>query len=82
MALFAIVYLVALLRRQSWPVTMGFPLVVLWYGLQRFVWEFLKPYGGLPFDLSVFHIISLLLVVYALLLLRGTRHAAVGAVGN
>lgn len=82
MAGFAVVYLVAIIRRQSWPATLGFPLVVLWYGTQRFGWEFLKPYGAVVGNLSLFHLTSLLLVIYALVLLRDSRDAAAGAAGT
>lgn len=70
MAGFALVYVLALARGRHWPVRIGFPLVVLWYGTQRFAWEFLKPYGAVVGDLSVFHFTSLLLIAYALFILR------------
>ncbi len=75
---FALVYIAALVRGRMWPVTYGFPLVVLLYGSQRFLWEFFKPYGPLIGTLSLFQVISVLLIIYALMLLRGTIHAAPG----
>ena len=68
--------------RQRWPVTLGFPLVVLFYGTQRFIWEFLKPYGSVVGNLSLFHLTSIVLVVYALALLRDNRNATAGASGT
>jgi prolipoprotein diacylglyceryltransferase len=82
MAGFATVYLAALMLRQRWPVTIGFPLVVLFYGAQRFAWEFLKPYGAVVGNLSLFHLTSIILCVYALALLRGDRDAAAGVAGT
>jgi prolipoprotein diacylglyceryltransferase len=48
----------------------GFYLVVGWYGLQRFAWEFFKPYATIvgPFDL--FHLVCLSLVLYAAVMIR------------
>ena len=82
MAGFATVYFAALMQRQRRPVTLGFPLVVLFYATQRFAWEFLKPYGAVLGNLSLFHLTSIVLVVYALALLRDNRNAAAGAAGT
>jgi prolipoprotein diacylglyceryltransferase len=41
-----------------------------YYSLQRFVWEFLKPYQSLIFGLNLFHIICLILMMYALVYLK------------
>jgi len=43
----------------------GFYLFVAFYALQRFAWEFLKPYGTIVGPLNLFHLLSLALVVYA-----------------
>ena len=43
---------------------------ILVYSLQRFVWEFLKPYESVAFGLNVFQFICLGLVVYAVYFLR------------
>jgi phosphatidylglycerol---prolipoprotein diacylglyceryl transferase len=65
MLAFLVFYVVSLTRRSVFVARNGFYLAVLWYGLQRFVWEFFKPYGAIagPFDL--FHFLSLGLVAYA-----------------
>ena len=44
----------------------GFYLFVGVYAVQRFGWEFLKPYGTVIGPLNLFHFLSLALVVYAL----------------
>lgn len=82
MAGFATVCFVALMQRQSWPVTLGFPLVVLFYAGQRFVWEFMKPYGAVVGNLSLFHLTSIVLIVYAFALLRDNKDATAGVAGN
>ena len=66
-------YLASLTRRSIFVAQNGFYLAVLWYGLQRFVWEFLKPYGPVagPFDL--FHFLSLGLVAYAVIMIFTAR---------
>jgi phosphatidylglycerol---prolipoprotein diacylglyceryl transferase len=69
MFLFASAYLIALGMANKWFIRNGFYLVVGYYGLQRFVFEFLKPYGTLgPF--TVFQILSLGLMAYAIIMLR------------
>jgi prolipoprotein diacylglyceryltransferase len=79
---FALVYLAALLRRRSWPLVTGFPLVVLFYGLQRFIWEFMKPYGAAFAGLSLFQLMSLILIAYALLLLKDHANSTGFAAGT
>ena len=51
----------------------GFYLVVGWYGLQRFVWEFLKPYATLIGPFNLFHVVCLGLVLYAAVMIRRNR---------
>ncbi len=64
MALFLAVYLAGLARRAPWAMRRGFYVFVAWYGVQRFVWEFLKPYPRLIFGLDLFQLIALGLVAY------------------
>lgn len=56
-------------RDRFW-LTNGFYLAVGWYGLQRFVWEFFKPYATLLGPFNLFHFVCLGLVLYALLMIR------------
>ena len=53
-----------LVRRQ------GFYLFVGWYGVQRFAWEFLKPYPTLLGPLNVFHLICIALIGYSAWMMR------------
>ncbi len=64
MAGFLAVYLWGLDRRAPWALRGGFYLFCAWYGAQRFVWEFLKPYPRLPGGLDLFQLIGLGLVAY------------------
>lgn len=66
MAAFFAIYLVALGRRRPWAFTKAFYLMCLWYGLQRFAWEFLKPYPKLLGPLNIFQLLCLGLVFYAI----------------
>ena len=65
MAAFAVVYVARVLNRDRAWIDQGFYLAVGFYGLQRFAWEFFKPYGPLVGPLTVFHLLSAALVIYA-----------------
>lgn len=65
MAAFASVYLWRVLRRDRFVIAQGFYLAVGFYGAQRFVWEFLKPYGALIGPFTLFHLLSAAVLVYA-----------------
>jgi hypothetical protein len=63
-ALFLLIYLLALARRAPWAMRRAFYVFVAWYGAQRFAWEFLKPYPKLIGPFNLFHLISAGLVIY------------------
>jgi phosphatidylglycerol---prolipoprotein diacylglyceryl transferase len=65
MALFLAVALVAIIARNQVFLRHGFYLMVGYYALQRFVWEFLKPYETLIGPFNLFHFACVLLVAYA-----------------
>src|SRR6201996_7477664 len=69
MAAFAVFYVAAVLRPDDYVITNGFYLALAFYGLQRFVWEFWKPYGALIGPLSLFHLLSLFVLLYAVFML-------------
>jgi phosphatidylglycerol:prolipoprotein diacylglycerol transferase len=52
----------------------GFYLFVLVYGTQRFAWEFLKPYPTLLGPFNVFHLVTLAMIAYALVMILGPMH--------
>lgn len=75
MALFALAYIVAVLNRNAFTITNGFYLVLAYYGAQRFLWEFLKPYGTLIGPLTLFHLLSLCILLYAVFMLATASKA-------
>jgi hypothetical protein len=66
MAAFLAVYVAGLAVRAPWAMRRGFYALSIWYGAQRFAWEFLKPYPTLVGPFNVFHLLSLGLVIYGL----------------
>ena len=77
MAGFAAAYAVAVLRHRAFVIANGFYLALAFYGLQRFAWEFLKPYAGLLGPLTLFHLLSLGIMVYAAVMLGSAPAAKV-----
>ena len=65
MAAFAAFYVVRIVNRDRLWIDQGFYLAVGCYGLQRFAWEFVKPYGPLLGPFTLFHLLSAALVIYA-----------------
>ena len=64
MAAFLAVYVWGLSRRAPWAMRRGFYALCAWYGAQRFVWEFLKPYPAVVGPFNLFHILCGGLVLY------------------
>ncbi|MCU7814576.1 MAG: prolipoprotein diacylglyceryl transferase [Candidatus Thiodiazotropha sp. (ex Lucinoma kastoroae)] len=53
----------------------GFYWFVLVYAVQRFAWEFIKPYPAVLFDLTLFHWLCMALAAYSLWMLKaGSKH--------
>jgi phosphatidylglycerol---prolipoprotein diacylglyceryl transferase len=79
MLLFLVTFLLAVRRRVPFVLQHGFYLFAGWYGVQRFAWEFLKPYPKLLGPFNLFHFVCVALVLYSLLMIRRTRdlHPAV-----
>ncbi len=67
MAVFLVAFLVLLRRGHPLAVRAGFYLFIGVYAGQRFLWEFLKPYGTVLGPLNLFHLLSLALIAYAIL---------------
>lgn len=76
MGVFLLATLVLLARRQRFFMANGFYLLAIWYGGQRFVWEFLKPYATLVGPFNVFHFCSVALIIYGLWMILFARKAA------
>lgn len=69
MAAFAAVYLWRVLNRDRFWIDQGFYLAVGFYGAQRFMWEFIKPYGALVGPFTLFHLLSAAVLVYAVVMI-------------
>ncbi|MFC1747841.1 prolipoprotein diacylglyceryl transferase [Pseudomonadota bacterium] len=76
MAIFLLVFIFSFSRYKPFWLRNGFYVFVLVYAGQRFLWEFFKPYPMLGLSLNVFHILSLLLVTYAVIMMAMKRHYA------
>ncbi len=66
MGIWAIALVVLLKFNPSFFARYAFYLTVGFYALQRFFWEFLKPYGIAFASLNVFQYICIVLIVYAI----------------
>jgi prolipoprotein diacylglyceryltransferase len=73
MLVFLVVYLGAIARDSSLVVREGFYLVVLFYGVQRFVWEFLKPYPTVWGPFNVFHLLCIAMIAYGIIMIGRNR---------
>lgn len=70
MALMFVVLIQRFIARDRFWLTNGFYLVVGWYALQRFVWEFYKPYATVIGPFNLFHVVCLGLLLYAAVMIR------------
>jgi len=66
MLVFLILTLVMLARRNETFMAYGFYFLAIWYGGQRFVWEFLKPYQTIIGPFNLFHFICAGLILYGI----------------
>lgn len=73
MAVFLTLYLIAVFGDRRWFIVNGFYLAALWYAVQRFAWEFFKPYAPVVGPLTVFQLLSLALGLYALAMLATSK---------
>ncbi|HKX09938.1 MAG TPA: prolipoprotein diacylglyceryl transferase family protein [Stellaceae bacterium] len=70
MAIFFVWFLRAARRHDAFVLRAGFYLFIGVYAAQRFLWEFLKPYGTVLGPFNLFHLLSAALVVYAVVFAR------------
>lgn len=68
MMAFLVAFIVLLRARNRFIVANGFYLFVGWYGLQRFFWEFLKPYPLIAGPFNLFQILCAALLSYSLIM--------------
>ena len=70
MALFLAAFLWSLRRGNALMLRAGFYIFIGVYAGQRFLWEFLKPYGTVIGPFNLFHLLSAALVAYAVVFTR------------
>lgn len=70
MFLFLAVFLRAVSQRREFFLKNGFYLFVEWYAVQRFAWEFIKPYPTVIGPFNVFHLVCAALLAYSLFMMR------------
>ncbi len=73
MMAFLLLFLQGLKTRARWAMQDGFYWLAIAYGVQRFVWEFLKPYPPMLGTLNHFHLLCIALVAYGTLMLTRTK---------
>jgi prolipoprotein diacylglyceryltransferase len=74
MAAFLAFALWAFAVRQPFFMRNGFYLLVAFYAAQRFLWEFLKPYGTVAGPFNIFHLVCLAVIAYGVAMIAGVRH--------
>jgi phosphatidylglycerol---prolipoprotein diacylglyceryl transferase len=73
MLVFLVAYLAAIARGSAVFSRDGFYIFVAYYGVQRFVWEFLKPYPTVIGPFNVFHLLCLAMIAYSLVMIGRNR---------
>jgi phosphatidylglycerol:prolipoprotein diacylglycerol transferase len=76
MGAFALVLARGRLAGAAWAREHAFHALVLVYAVQRFLWEFLKPYPKLAGPLNLFHFLMLGLAAYAIIWWRRDNAAS------
>jgi phosphatidylglycerol---prolipoprotein diacylglyceryl transferase len=71
MLVFLLIALLMLASRNAWFLANGFYVMVLFYAVQRFAWEFLKPYATVLGPFNLFHLVCAVLACYALMMMWG-----------
>ncbi|HEY1144065.1 MAG TPA: prolipoprotein diacylglyceryl transferase family protein [Sphingomicrobium sp.] len=67
MLTFAGAYVRARLGGAAWARDHAFHAMIIFYGCQRFAWEFFKPYPAVLGPLNLFHLLMLGLIAYGLI---------------
>ncbi len=79
MLAFAAGFVLWLRRDPAAAAARGFYVFAGFYALERFMLEFIKPYGTLAGTLTIFQLGAVLLFVYAVVLYRGAAHGTAQA---
>ncbi len=73
MASFSMFSLYLLNKHKALFIAQGYYLCVGFYGAQRYLWEFLKPYEPLIAGQNIFHFLCLALVGYSVIMIRKVK---------
>ena len=73
MVVFAVTYLRAREGHADWARHDAFYALIIFYAVQRSLWEFLKPYPPVVGTLNVFHLLMFALILYGVLWWRRDR---------
>lgn len=74
MLLFLLGAIILLSYRQAVVVRYGFYICVGFYGLQRFLWEFLKPYQKIDGNMDLFQYACIALIFYSFVMIVKVRN--------
>jgi phosphatidylglycerol---prolipoprotein diacylglyceryl transferase len=74
MVMFLAWFLWSVHRGNALVLRAGFYLFIDFYAGQRFLWEFIKPYGAVLGPFNLFHLLSAALVLYAVVFTRREMH--------
>lgn len=70
---FLLWFIPKLMQNKRLIIERGFHVFLLFYALQRFALEFLKPYKTLAFGMNIFHFLMLIMAIYSILMLMRLR---------
>ena len=73
MLLFLLVSLYLINTKNKFFITNSFYLFIGWYSAQRFVLEFLKPYGTLAGPFNIFHFVCAVLAIYSIVMIKNNE---------
>ena len=67
---------VKFITNKTWMLRYGFYVFCAAYALQRFNWEFLKPYPEIFMNMNIFQFLCIALFIYALVMIKTTHMSA------
>lgn len=72
--LFLLLFFALFKKNRTFWAERGFYVFIFYYALQRFIWEFLKPYQVIIGNLNVFHILTIVLMLWSIVQLFRADH--------
>lgn len=71
--IFLLFFIYGLKNSKIFVIRYGFYIFTGWYAVQRFVWEFLKPYQPVILKFNIFHVACIVLLIYSLAMILKAR---------